>query len=74
MKCVLLTYMVPDPRKCHTILVAKYNHLYYKIDYTKVGIYTSVDKIVDRLKKLHPDLIDYNLVKFDDRYVIVEDF
>lgn len=72
--CVLLTYMVPDLNQCHTILVAKYNNSYYKVDYKNVTKFSTLDALIARIKTLHPDLIDYNMVKFDTKYYVVKDF
>ena len=71
---VLLTYMMPDLNDCHTILVAKNNNAYYKIDYTAVTKYASLELLVNGIKEKHPDLIAYNLVKFDKKYYVVENF
>lgn len=69
--CALLTYMVPDLNECHTILVLKYSTSYYKIDYTSVTKFASLDAIIEKIREKHPDLIAYNLVKFDGSYYIV---
>lgn len=73
-ECVLLTYMVPDLNQCHTVLVAKHNGAYYKVDYDTVSKYNNFDAVIARIKTLHPDLIDYNMVKFDTKYYIVKEF
>lgn len=71
---VLLTYMVPNLNDCHTILAAKNNNYYYKVDYTTVTKYNSLTLLIESIKSKHPDLIAYNLVKFDNKYYIVENF
>lgn len=73
--CVLLTYMVPNINKCHTVAVAKNKTgVYYKIDYDSVYGYSSIEDLINHIKILHPDLIDYNMVKFDTKYYVVKDF
>ena len=73
--CVLLTYMVPNINQCHTIAVAKSKTgVYYKIDYESVNRYDSIEELVNHIKIIHPDLIDYNMVKFDTKYYVVKDF
>ncbi len=72
--CVLLTYMVPNINDCHTILVAKNKNVYYKVDYNTVTTFRTFDQLINQIKEKHPDLIAYNLVKFDKKYYVVDNF
>lgn len=70
----LLTYMTSSLKDCHTILVVNANNSYYKVDYTSVNTFDTLEELVDQIKSKHPDFIDYNLVTFEDKYRIIKDF
>lgn len=66
--------MTRNINNCHTILIAKKGNEYYKIDYTNVKCFDSIEEIVEDIKSKHSDFINYNLVKFDTNYFIVNNF
>lgn len=71
---VLLTYMTQNLNNCHTVLVVKIDEIYYKIDYTRIKTYSSLNELVEDIKDHNADFIDYNLVKFQGVYEIINEF
>lgn len=59
---------------CHTVLVVKVDNIYYKVDYRQIKTYSSMDELICAIKDRHSDFIDYNLVKFQDAYEIIDEF